>query len=465
MRFIIFTFLVFSPFFLFSQGPKLELKHAQAQIFYDYLDHCFYALDDSTFIWKFDSKLNQWEKAPIILDLEIPFDEFLKDFVALSDKNCPTYFVHAGCGIVYQKLKDKIYRHDKSFKHMNQFSGSFFIDDGEPRIFGGFGLFTIKNIISRYDTVSREWFELEAPGKRPKSLYDSYIFKDKDGYLLIGGKYQIDGIDYLNKELWFFNKKKSNWQLLESISNRSFLEMLIQLSKQSKPRLSDDFICSSDYLLSFEQQKRRMKLYKLESNGIYSRFISGENNYGLLITHFGQQKFSFEIIKREFKLNFHLKYEFSVPSAYHKSTGQEKWFLFLIIIFIGTIIFTGFMLLKNRVLIQFNHKKSFIHYKEAIFTEFSSLEKDLIKMLITNGITGLEIASINDLIDYDNPSIDTLKKRREYLIKDLKFKLSNIFLIPQDQVFIEKRMENDKRMKILFLNPVISEKIGSEFHQ
>jgi hypothetical protein len=85
----------------------------------------------------------------------------------------------------------------------------------------------------------------------------------------------------------------------------------------------------------------------------------------------------------------------------------------------------------------------------------NSTEKDLIKLLIKSHETGLEISYINDLVNHDQPSIDTLKKRRETLLKELRYKLALKFNIPQDEVFIEQRMTADKRMKLLFINEII----------
>jgi len=59
------------------------------------------------------------------------------------------------------------------------------------------------------------------------------------------------------------------------------------------------------------------------------------------------------------------------------------------------------------------------------------------------------------LVNYDDPSIDTIKKRRELLLKDLRYKLSSKFNIPQEEVFLERRMETDRRMKLLFLNKLV----------
>lgn len=90
-----------------------------------------------------------------------------------------------------------------------------------------------------------------------------------------------------------------------------------------------------------------------------------------------------------------------------------------------------------------------------LMEEFHSTEKKLLHMLKEHELEGLEISFINDLVNHDQPSMDTLKKRRELLIKDLRYKLAAKFNLTQEEVFIERRMETDKRMKLLFLNEQI----------
>jgi hypothetical protein len=57
-----------------------------------------------------------------------------------------TYLVHEGCGPVLEYRNDSIVRIDNSFLHMNQFNASRFIFNNEIYFFGGYGLFTSKNI-------------------------------------------------------------------------------------------------------------------------------------------------------------------------------------------------------------------------------------------------------------------------------------------------------------------------------
>ena len=74
---------------------------------------------------------------------------------------------------------------------------------------------------------------------------------------------------------------------------------------------------------------------------------------------------------------------------------------------------------------------------------------------ITNKDTGIEISEINDFVNWDNPSIDTVKKRRENLLKDFKTKISTETLIPFEEIFQEHKHSEDKRIKLLILNPKV----------
>ena len=74
------------------------------------------------------------------------------------------------------------------------------------------------------------------------------------------------------------------------------------------------------------------------------------------------------------------------------------------------------------------------------------------------GEEGIEISEVSDFVNYDNPSIDTLKKRREGLIKSLKLKISNDAKIPIHEVIMESKSAQDKRIKILVLNSKAIEK-------
>ena len=60
-----------------------------------------------------------------------------------------TYLVHDGCGPVLEYRNDSIVRIDHSFLHQNQCAAVSFVYNNEIYFFGGYGLFTYKNILTR----------------------------------------------------------------------------------------------------------------------------------------------------------------------------------------------------------------------------------------------------------------------------------------------------------------------------
>jgi hypothetical protein len=117
------------------------------------------------------------------------------------------------------------------------------------------------------------------------------------------------------------------------------------------------------------------------------------------------------------------------------------------------VLMISFALLRKRI---FKNSLSFATNEGLGLTE---AERDLLSLFISHQNKGVEIHQINDLLNFGDPSIDTLKKRREQLLKEFKYKLSKHFNIELNEVFLEERMSTDKRMKIMFLNPLIFERL------
>lgn len=85
-------------------------------------------------------------------------------------------------------------------------------------------------------------------------------------------------------------------------------------------------------------------------------------------------------------------------------------------------------------------------------------EYQLLNLLLENN-DGIDINLVNEIISYGQPTIETLKKRREYLFKEFKRKMSQFFKVNQENVIIEKRMNTDKRMKVFKLEDQLKQKM------
>ena len=84
----------------------------------------------------------------------------LNDYVYHFNINNHNYLVHLGCGPVLEYRNDSIVRIDNSFFQKNQQNAAPFLYKNQICLFGGYGLFTTKNIITRFDNKTKEWYRL-----------------------------------------------------------------------------------------------------------------------------------------------------------------------------------------------------------------------------------------------------------------------------------------------------------------
>jgi hypothetical protein len=124
------------------------------------------------------------------------------------------------------------------------------------------------------------------------------------------------------------------------------------------------------------------------------------------------------------------------------------------LIFIGM----GFLVLILSYLIIRRRKKSSAKPKELKVYEFKIVEIELLNFWLTKPDLKIEMNEINDFVAQDNPSIDTLKKRRETLLKGLKQALDFYFKtqLLEEKAISEGHHPNDSRMKILMLHEKVA---------
>jgi hypothetical protein len=446
-RLVIFLLIV-SPIFSHAQ-KRLDLIHDNAFAFYDYNEKAFCVLDDSTFIWKYDATKIKWQKVPLELSIDMPFAKFLSDFIPMSEKETPVYFVHAGCGVVFILNNNKISRHDHSFYHMNQFGGSFFMDEGEPRIYGGYGLFTSKNITTRYDTIEREWFAIYSNNIPPPAGLKNIIQKYKNSYYILDGFSGLASHYKAFTDLWRFDIATKKWENLGRV-NPTIIGKKIELNYERFQIQNNLFSCFPNMIVVYDFDNLRFKKYKINSFGLFRKIINVGELFLIFKTTSKPSRYV-EISNSDFLKQFEME-EGALILKQPSFIVQYKW---LIVFFLITFSLLFIWIIKKKTnrkkKLNSNNKLS----RKSFIDEFNPTEVQLIQLLLDHQETGLEISFINDLVNQDQPSVDTLKKRRESLLKELRYKLAAKFNIPQKEVFIEQRMISDKRMKLLFLNKLV----------
>ena len=200
-------------FFCFGQTEYTSKKDIP-YIFYNYHREKFTVIDDSTGCHEYNEKTKTWDFRPLTFELEVPFARFLTIYNLLHEKGSEIFFVDKGCGMVYVLKNDTVKRHDRSFHHANQFDGTFFLYKGHPHIFGGYGLFQYKNIITRYDINDKEWYTYDFSGSAPEPRTHAPGWVENNKFYIVGG---FGGDTKLRKSLndvWMFDFKLLKWTRL-----------------------------------------------------------------------------------------------------------------------------------------------------------------------------------------------------------------------------------------------------------
>ncbi len=87
--------------------------------------------------------------------------------------------------------------------------------------------------------------------------------------------------------------------------------------------------------------------------------------------------------------------------------------------------------------------------------EWSDRELAILEIFWAADSTGIEVSELNVLFNYGDPNFDTLKKRRELKLKDLRKKLAQLMGISESEVYVEQRLNSDRRVKKMALHPDI----------
>ena len=426
------VFILFSSLFCRAQVEYIS-KEEFPLIFYNFHTNKYTIIDDSSGCHEFNVKKNKWEFRKLHFNLNESFKDFLKGYEVLHEKNSKIFFVDKGCGQVYILKNDTIKRDDRSSHHKNQYGGTFFLYKREPHIFGGYGLFSYKNLITRYDILDKEWYSYEIKGLQPKPMYMAFGKVENDNFYLLSGNLQSKTKEL--KEVWRFNFKTKKWcyfgKFNDLINNRTF---------EIYPFSYHDYLMGENFILQILFSKRKYVKYVLNIHNKVQNIIP-HLSY-LLIHKINSNTRKSEIIITK-KASFLNKIVFKKDLI--KTSKSDNTFVFIIIcsglIFIGLIF--RFKTIKKR------KRNLFIE------SELDSREKELLAFFIKNIDHGVEISQINDFVNGDQPSIDTLKKRREILLKDFKTKISNATNIHFDEIFKEFKHLEDRRIKLLIINPKV----------
>lgn len=452
---ILFSFLA-NP--LKAQTNTLQLKNAEIQIGIDYKSKNYIVFDGFDTFYRKPFQSNEWEKITYKQN-QLPITtDFPYNFFNVKGKN---YLVNKGCGEVYEFRNDSIVRIDNSFQHKNQFGSCPFIYKDEIYYFGGYGLFTFKNILTKFDFKTKEWelVKYNDYTKIPEPRQGALSFL-KDDFLYIVSGYSEDyetnqttGNSRKLTDVWKLNLKTMIWDFVGNINSQK--ELLYNFNGLASYQTNNQLIYDNNRLFEFDFENNTLKLsepkdkYMLSFNEKYNT----ENNeiiYALKSTD--ENVRDTKIITEPFKnySNTISKTETLISNynAYYISSAIA--ILLLVITFLYFKKRKESIDEKNRIVFKDN---TFYH-KNKPLNNLSLDETELLTFFFKNYNNSLQM---NEVVDFfsknDITNYNTLTKKKDNVLNSLKQKLAFVLDINEDDLFIYQKNNEDKRIKEIQLNP------------
>ena len=389
------------------------------------------------------------------------YPETLEQYSYHFTINKHTYLVHDGCGVVLEFRNDSIVRIDNSFLHRNQHFASPFVYNNQIHLFGGYGLFTFKNIITKYDFDTKEWNEInikseEAP--HPKKNADRILIGD-DLYVFGGGYYIYNTTPisiFKDKTLWHFNLKTTKWKELGAIKAVPKEFDAVASSFQAHNKLYD---IKGELIYEIDVQNNSLKYYKNNSRiNPYSLFYDAKTD-AIFVLH--SNPATNELNLKTIKLSNLLNGKpFKTETFYSDSEYVVFWDSYKIYLGLGVLLVLipiGFRkIYQKRKLdyIVYDQNKNQVYDKFNVNLNLDVLEENFLIHLIKNNATYIQLNDLNPYFEYENQeNFNLIIKKRDAILSGLYFKLQSILHVDQEALVLQQKNKIDKRIKEIRLNP------------
>ncbi|MDK2771260.1 MAG: hypothetical protein KYX68_03375 [Flavobacterium sp.] len=451
----ILLFFLLSNILFCQERLFIENQHFQTGI--DSQNENYLVFDNSNFYYfkKFNS--NTWNKQNILFN-EIPTStDFPYNFFHIKDKN---YFVHKGCGTVYEFRNDSIIRIDNSFEHKSQFNASTFIYHDEIYYFGGYGLFTFKNILTKYDFKTREWelVKYSDYNNIPKPRSHALTYLIDDDLYVIGGfteNYETNLTTTTNKalnDIWKLNLTTKKWTFLGNLKNKNFhiIEKLGYLASKNNLFFDNGKLYQIDFkneILKSTEPKGKYTFSLLE------QYNSKTNEIFYVLSNSDESNRKYEIIVENFD---DYKSDFvNEDDLFESNNSTQNILLTLAFLSISLV---AFYFLKKKRKPQYENKiilkDSNFYYKDKVISNLSNEENELLHFFFKHKHQALPM---NEVVDFfsknDATPYNTLTKKKDLVLNGLKQKLAFILEVEEEDLFITQKNTEDKRIKEIQLNP------------
>ena len=371
--------------------------------------------------------------------------------------NKHTYLVNVGCGPVLEYRNDSIVRIDNSFLQKNQFGASPFVYKNQICLFGGYGLFTYKNIITRFDFKTMEWLRLFPKNEEePKATSDNLNFFNSKGLYIIGNHTNTSNNSFeKDSKLWHFDFSTLKWKNLGNYNENNLEIITEQLNKyfpfQTNEKL---YLQDRDVILEIDFYNNNIRYYENKNlNTIIPPYFDSKSNSIFYIQFLGGKNY----IKLEnIPLSELLKHPIKTEKLYY-SPWQEYVFTILWITILLQLIFGIYkwVVFQKGKCFVFHQNKNKFYYKTKIISNLDPMEEKILAYLFENKKIFIQLNQLNFFFEKDSPdNFTNVIKKRDLVFSSLVVKLNAIINQEEKSLVLMQKNEADKRIKEIKLNPL-----------
>ena len=374
--------------------------------------------------------------------------------------NGKTFLSHSGCGCVLEYRNDSIVRIDNSFLHMSQIGASTFQYKNEIYYFGGYGLFTFKNILTKYNFKTHEWDKIITTGKEkpsPRANAYSQLIGDKL-YVFSGHEEKEEQTENTSNELnsppfvWVLNLKTLEWKRLGTYNEKLNFGINFNLFT-AHGKLYSIVNDVDSYLFEIDIKNNQVKKYEtmtfISLSSLYYDEATDE------VVFFNDQQTSNKSSLLRIKLS-QLKGKLHKDEAFIHSIIPAWFYILPLLLFIGLLVFRFRKRILSKIIpfngMVYKKSKNQFYYNGKLFFFFPN-ESILLEFLYFNMHQFTPLISLNKIFENGNDeSFTAVTKRRELAYTSLVSKLTVLFDISEQELILHQKNTQDKRIKEIKLS-------------
>jgi len=353
------------------------------------------------------------------------------------------YFVQNVGGLVLELNKNDLKRIDNSFNHKMQIASTIFRYNNEIYRYGGYGYFSAREFIVKFDFETNEWESVKVNGELiPPARFSNAFSIDENNLTIIGGT----TVDRYNREkrvrltdMWQFSFEELKWSfLLDS-------EEIQPIDYEAFKFDNKIFFREGNYLKSLN-----LNSFELSNNNLTNALLKVSKRFKI---HYFDGSFHFVVDRNngERVLISRTKKELLGTPKFLKSLENKNLLSFNNLIITGLLLFviiTIFFLRRyfNSVILKTNK----IKYRNK--TVFISEEEYLVLKEFFRNQNSLENNILQNLVNKDQYERSHNVRRKNNLINTLNSKFQILFNNNSFNYIDTKNSDFDKRYKRYFLN-------------